>query len=254
MSSRDERGAVGRGPGCDDGLPFDVVRDGESQECEDRRGGVGQVGLEVPAGGHVGAGQGEDSFGTVGPREVGVGLDPGTAGRQLGPDPVGLVGQRDEVGIALASRVELIGFGGLDDLREEPRAGLEVLGLGQGLGRGRPRVVDLPAESFAARRSRPRHVARHNSHKPSPRCPDGARSARVCFQSNRYWAATDWSKDADRAVGLLCFWPPEPEAIAHLHGRDGPAGRPSPAGAPRRHRPGCGSRGCGPGKGRTRGR
>ena len=103
--------------------------------------------------GQLGAGQGDDAFGTVGPGEIGVGLDPGVAGRQLGPDPVGLVGQRDEVGITFAGRVELIGLRGGDDLGEQRRAGLGVPGLGQGLGGGGAGVVDLRGESSAGRRS-----------------------------------------------------------------------------------------------------
>ncbi len=31
--------------------------------------------------------------------------------------------------------------------------------------------------------------------------------ARVRFQSNGYWAVTDWSNEADRAVGSSRFWP-----------------------------------------------
>ena len=59
------------------------------------------------------------------------------ARRQLGADPVGLIGQRDQVGISLAGRVDLIGLGGLDDLGKEPGAGFGVLGVGECLRRRR---------------------------------------------------------------------------------------------------------------------
>ena len=60
------------------------------------------------------------------------------------PDPVRLVGQRDEVGIAFAGRVELVSLGGGDDLGEEGLAGLGMAGLRQGIGGGRAGLVDLP--------------------------------------------------------------------------------------------------------------
>ena len=130
------RAGVGRRAGrADDRLAFDVGRDGEAEQGEDRGRGVDQIGLEMAAGGEARAGEGDDSLGPVGAGEIGVGLDPGAAGRQLGADPVGLVGQGDQVGISLAGRIDLVGLGGLDDLREEGRAGLGVPGLGERLRR-----------------------------------------------------------------------------------------------------------------------
>ena len=40
--------------------------------------------------------------------------------------------------------------------------------------------------------------------------------ARVCFQSNGYWAATDWSKEADRAVGFVALLRPRAGAGRRL--------------------------------------
>ncbi len=102
VSRRDGGGTLVRKPGFDDGPAFDVGRDGESQECEDGRGGVGEIGLEMAAEGQIGAGEGDDAFRTMDAGEIGIGLDPGVAGGQLGPDPVGFVGQRDEVGLPIA--------------------------------------------------------------------------------------------------------------------------------------------------------
>ena len=90
-----------------------------------------------PAGRDARAAEGDDAFGAVGAGQVGVGLDPGRAGPELRADPVGVVGQRDQVGVALAGRVDAVGGGGGDDLREQRRAGLGVAGVGQGRrGRG----------------------------------------------------------------------------------------------------------------------
>ena len=117
------------------GVAFDVGRDGKAQEGEDRGRDVDQVGLEVAAGREAHAGQGDDSLGPVRAGEIGVGLDPGCARRELGAHPVGLVGQGDQVGISLAGGVDLIGFGGFDDLGKEPSAGFGVLGVGERLRR-----------------------------------------------------------------------------------------------------------------------
>ena len=101
------------------GVPSIWAGIGQAQEGEDRGRDVGQVGLEVAAGGQAHAGEGDDAFGPVRAGKVGVGLDPGRARGELGADPVGLVGQRDQVGVSLAGRVDLVGLGGLDDLGKE---------------------------------------------------------------------------------------------------------------------------------------
>ncbi len=53
------------------------------------------------------------------PGRLGSGSTQDVPGRQLGADPVGLVGQGDQVGISFAGGVDLVGLGGLDDLRKQ---------------------------------------------------------------------------------------------------------------------------------------
>ena len=148
-------------PGRTIGWPSMWAGIGQAEEGEDRRRGVGQVGLEVTAGRQVGAGQRDDAFGPVRAGEVRVGLDPGRAGGQLGAHPVGFIGQGDQVGITFAGRVDLVGLGRGDDLGEERLAGLGMPGLGQGIGGGRCGPRRSGGGSSSGRRSsRPRAARR----------------------------------------------------------------------------------------------
>ena len=126
LAGRNERALqVGRGCIPRDRSTFDVVRDRQAKQVEDRRGGVDQVGFERSARGKPRAGQGDDSFGPMGARQVGVGLDPRSVAGQLGANPVRVVGQGDEVGISFAGRVEICRPRGGDDLG---KSGLPVSG------------------------------------------------------------------------------------------------------------------------------
>ena len=125
-----------RAPG--EGLALDV---GGDRQAEERRGSSGRCragsAARVRPGGDPGPGEGDDPLGPVRAGQVRVGLDPGLARGELGPDPVRLVGQGDQVGVAFAGRVDPVGLGRRDDLREEGRPGLGMAGLGQGLARRR---------------------------------------------------------------------------------------------------------------------
>ena len=80
--------------------------------------------ITVRISGWSGSSRLDHTLGPMGAGEVGIGLDPAPAGRELGPDPVRLVRQRDQVGVALAGRVEAVGVGGRDHLGEERLARL----------------------------------------------------------------------------------------------------------------------------------
>ena len=105
------------------------------------------------------------------PGRFGSVVDPRGIGGELGADPVRIVRQRDQVGVAFAGRIELVGRGGGDDLREERPPGFGMAGFAKclaaaarassiwrGVNRGAVRLVSRPD-------------GRPSSRKPSRPCP-----------------------------------------------------------------------------------
>ena len=240
-----DRGAGALGAGrvavAGDRAAFDV---GGDRQAEEARGSSGVASIKrawrVRPGASPAPARATIPSGRCVPGRFGSGSTQSRARGELGADPVGLVGQGDQVGIALAGRVELVGLGGGDDLREEGPAGLGVPGLGRA-----PAAAAWQASSIwrgvkigAACRVSP--GGPRSSGRPSPRCP-GAGRRRGSASSRRGTATTiDWSNEADRAVGSSRFALQSRSRSTRLLDPAAEPARASPAAGRRPRRPGSG--------------